>query len=431
MRDINKNIHDTIQKLSHPSLALRYRALIKIREYIKNNQIKRTQKSLGEINNHIHTWFSFSPYSPSMAAYKAWQAGLVVCGVVDHESIAGGKEMQKACKILSLGATVGCELRVNFDKTLLKNKKINNPDTEGIAYTVIHGIGTNMFTQLENFLIPIRKARAIRSEKQTRLLSKILKAVSLPSLIFEKDIVPISQYHSGGSITERHILYACAQKLIEYCGKGKAIVKILRNKFNIRIQTRIREYLLDENNPHYIYDLLGVLKSSLLPQIYIHPNKTECPPVKAVISFAKNIHAIPAYPYLGDVKKSPTGDKKAEKFEDSFLEPLFECISQLGYLACSYMPPRNTAEQLERISALCKQYNLMEISGVDINSSRQEFLYKTPKKYHHLIESAWALVAHEKAVINNSSNVLFNPQNKLNNKNMRQYIQEYVKIHKV
>ena len=43
------------------------------------------------VNNHIHTTYSFSPYSPSAAVYAARAEGLATCGIVDHDSIGGAE----------------------------------------------------------------------------------------------------------------------------------------------------------------------------------------------------------------------------------------------------------------------------------------------------------------------------------------------------
>ena len=75
---------------------------------------------------------------------------------------------------------------------------------------------------------------------------------------------------------------------------------------------------------------------------------------------------------------SPTGDKKAEKFEDDFLDELFEYMESIGLRAVTYMPPRNTPEQLERIHALAATHGMLEISGVDINQPRQRFTCAAP-----------------------------------------------------
>ena len=48
------------------------------------------------INNHIHTTYSFSPYSPTAAVYAARMEGLCTAGIVDHDSIAGAEEFLPA-----------------------------------------------------------------------------------------------------------------------------------------------------------------------------------------------------------------------------------------------------------------------------------------------------------------------------------------------
>lgn len=70
----------------------------------------------------------------------------------------------------------------------------------------------------------------------------------------------------------------------------------------------------------------------------------------------------------GDVGDSVTGDKKTQKFEDDYLDQLFDVIKELNFKAVTYMPSRNTMEQLRRVRALCERYGFFQISGEDINS---------------------------------------------------------------
>ena len=106
------------------------------------------------------------------------------------------------------------------------------------------------------------------------------------------------------------------------------------------------------------------------------------------MNFANSIGAIPAYAYLGDVSESPTGDKSG-KIRGQFPELLFKELKRIGFKAVTYMPPRNTIEQLERVKSLCSSFGFMEISGVDINSSRQVF--SCPEvmfpEFRHLVSS--------------------------------------------
>ena len=45
------------------------------------------------------------------------------------------------------------------------------------------------------------------------------------SLSFEKDVMPLTKYHSGGTVTERHILLSLSNKFIKNFGKGKVLLQ--------------------------------------------------------------------------------------------------------------------------------------------------------------------------------------------------------------
>ena len=378
----------------------------------------KTKESL-EINNHIHTIYSYSPYTPAMAALKAEQAGLAAAGSVDHDSAGAAQEMITACAVLGIGGCCGIELRVDFTQgpngDFLAKRKLNNPDSFGNAYIIIHGIPSTELEKTAAFLKPIREARYLRSRKMTESCNQLLSDAGFKTIDFEKDVIQISQYKKGGEVTERHLMAATAEKIIDRFGRGTELTEGLKKHLNIDPGLKIAKLLSDPDNPHYIYDILGVLKTGLLPHIYIQPDKNECISVKTAVDFALSVNAIPAYSYLGDVGESPTGDKKAEKFEDEFLPELFEEIKHLGFLAVTYMPPRNTPAQIETIQRYAAEGNYMEISGVDINSSRQSF--NCPEVLSpgckHLLDTTWALIAHERFASVDSNWGLFSKNNPL------------------
>jgi hypothetical protein len=358
----------------------------------------------GEINNHIHTIYSFSPYTPSMAALLARNAGLAAAGSVDHDSIAAAEEMLEACAVLGLGGCVGFEVRVSFRTGAggrpgpFAGRKINNPDSVGFAYMTVQGIPKSAIGTAAEFLAPIREERLKRTRAMTVSANAALREAGLEEIDFDRDVYDKSKYAEGGEITERHLLAAAAEKCILKYGKGPELAEALRTKLGVAVSPKIGALLSDADNPHYLFDLLGALKSEFLQKIFIQPDENECIPAERVTAFAGSIAAIPAYAYLGDIKESPTGDKRAEQFEDDFIEELFAEISRLGYKAVAYMPPRNTAEQLARLRRLSTEWGFMEISGVDINSSRQSF--NCPEvlrdEFRHLLDTTWALIAHER-----------------------------------
>lgn len=420
---------DLLQKINDDNSSTQDR-LNALQHFVCEGGLKDYSPITKEINNHIHTMYSFSPYTPSMAALRARQAGLAVAGSVDHDSLEAAVEMTEACKLLGLGCVTGFELRVSFKSTPFAGKKINNPDSTGIVYMTIQGVPVQAQEQVREFLKPIHQQRRNRNIKMVANLNQILRKAQLPELDYEQDVESLSQAALGGSVTERHLLYAFARLLNKEADSPQGLVQLLENQLGLQLSAAQKNRLQEENNPHFLYDLLGLLKSGFLPQIFIQPDESECPPVQEVTAFAHSIGGIPAYAYLGDVGESPTGDKKREQFEDSFLDELITRLPQLGFQAVTYMPPRNTRQQLVRLQGLCQKHNLMEISGVDINSSRQSF--NCPEinlpEFAGLIDSTWALVAHERLATLQPDLGFFSKNNPLASLSLSQRIEAYSQL---
>jgi len=395
-------------------------------------KVRSVGRENAEINNHIHTIYSFSPYTPSMAAFLARDAGLAAAGSVDHDSIAAAAEMIEACAVLGIGGCAGFEMRVSFKNSPFAVRKINNPDSIGLAYTTVQGIPKQSIDLSAQFLAPIRERRLERTRAMTAAANNMLCEADLREIDFRRDILEKSKYCEGGGITERHLLAAIAEKIILEYGRGKTLAEALELKLGLKVSSKLAALLADPENPHYLYDLLGILKSELLGNIFIQPDESECIPADRVTAFAQSASAIPAYAYLGDVGESPTGDKKTEKFEDDYIEELFAELSRLGYRAVAYMPPRNSLEQLRKVRRLCTEWGFMEISGVDINSSRQSFNCPEVmrKEFRHLLDTTWALIAHERLASVDGRFGLFSGLNPLSSLNLESRLAAYAKAGK-
>lgn len=397
------------------------------------NNINSNTQSTEEVNNHVHSHYSFSPYSPTEIITEAIKSGIQIIGLMDHDSVSGANEFLKAGKKYQISTTIGCEIRANLTNTNLYNKQPNNPDEPNIIYMALHGIPADKLVDVDRYLQPIRAARKKRTKKEVDKLNQVLKDKNInQELSFENDILPISKFNHGGTVTERHILFALSNKFILQYPKKDMLLDYIETYFNFSIREDLKQVLLDNNNPYYAYDLLGLLKSSLVPEFFIPSTNEECPCVHEIVDFAKSIGSIPAYAYLGDINDSPTGDKKAQEYEDSYLDELLDELSKIGFQAITYMPPRNTKNQIMRLQKLCKERGLMEISGVDINSPRQSFRCPVilEPEFKHLITSAWALVAHEKLSENDASYGLFYQKSNFYVKNLYDRIQSYAVIGK-
>ncbi|MBO4297290.1 MAG: PHP domain-containing protein [Clostridia bacterium] len=360
-----------------------------------------------DVNNHIHTIFSFSPYSPTAAVWFAWQAGLCTCGLMDHDSIGGAEEFLKAVKLVKMGGTIGTECRVSFINTPFAGRRINNPDQDSIAYMALHGIPHNRIAEVDAFFAPYRERRNARNRRMVEAVNSLMGQYGV-TIDFDRDVLPLSQYAHGGSVTERHLSSALAYRMLEKIGSGEKLVAFIKNTMQLPLSAKIEGYLLDGQNPHAMYDLLGWIKSTLISRFYIDATD-ECPDVRDVLALSERIGAISAYAYLGDVGDSVTGDKRAQKFEDDYLDELVKYLKWLGFRAITYMPSRNTREQLNRVRGLCEQYGLFQISGEDINSPRQSFVCEAQRDpaFSNLYDATWALIAHEWRSTENPDKGLF------------------------
>lgn len=395
-----------IKNLNGGTAETRLAALKSLMEKIQSGEIKKPETG-NDVNNHIHSIYSFSPYSPTKAVWMAYTSGLKTAGIMDHDSVSGTEEFIKAAEIVGMAATVGAEVRVSMKNTRLKGKKINNPDQDEVAYVAMHGIPHTQISKVKEFFKPITEARLKRNRKMVDKINEIMAPYGI-SLDFDGEVIPISMLHEGGSVTERHILYALSLKLVNKLGRGKATIDFLKNDMKIALSSKIEGFLSDENNDCYEYDLLGALKSDLVEKFYI-PATDECVDVREIVKLADETGAILAYAYLGDVGNSVTGDKKTQKFEDDYLDLLFDEIKELGFKAVTYMPSRNTKEQLERVMALCDKHGFFQISGEDINTPRQSFicLAQRDEMFSHLEQATWALIGHEKAATENLEDAMF------------------------
>ena len=391
------DIETSVSQLNAQEKEDRLQAVRDLKAAVDAGQLPKVERK-GECDNHIHSQFSFSPYSPSMIAWKAYEVGLDTCGIVDHESVGGILEFQEACRILGVVPTAGFELRMHCDNTPLAGKKFNNPDQLSVGYFPVHGVPVRSIDQVDAFLAPIRKARELRNRQMTEKINQVVAAHGM-QLDFDKDVIPVSRWTQKGNITERHLLYATAQMMIRHCGKGEGLLDFLTDKLRIQIPEVNRGFLLDVESPIYDFDLTNLLKGFFSELMYIDATHEETPDVREAVPYLNSLGCIPTYTYLGDVRgDSVTGDKKTQKFEDDVLDEMFACLSEYGMRGFSYAPTRNAPDQVARVQELCRRYGMLEVLGEDINQPRQSFVmeHTSDEDKQFFNDSTWAIIGHEK-----------------------------------
>ncbi len=375
------------------------------------------------VNNHIHTCYSFSPYTPSSAVWYAWMAGLQTAGIMDHDSVGGMREFIEAGKIMDMPVTCGFECRVNVDGTPLVGRKINNPDQKSCIYLAMHGIPHTEIDAAEAVLKVLRDRRNDRNRKMVANINALISPYGM-ELDFDRDVYPLSMAEEGGSVTERHICFGLTKKITEAYPDRAAACDFIDRLTGAPMNDKTRTKLLEAPDNFYEYDILGVLKGHLVEKFYVDADE-ECMNVREFTALAKKLGAVSAYAYLGDVGESPTGDKKAQKFEDDYLDELFDTLVDCGFDAVTYMPSRNTKEQLERVMNLCRERGLFQISGEDINSPRQSFICKALADYPHLKTAAYALIGQELAATDNPADAMFSDETRARIPDLEERIRLY------
>jgi len=379
-----------IQILNKLNAPTKQERLANLKEVLKTTQFPPMVPQY--INNHIHTTYSFSPYSPTAAVYAARMEGLCTAGIIDHDSISGAEEFIEAAQIVGMPVTIGMEARIIMDGTRMEGRRTNNPDQIGVSYMTIQGVPHDKIPVLTEFFKPYKEARHARNRK---MIEKVNALVGV-ELDYDRDVLPLSLAEEGGGVTERHLMYALAIELVKQVGKGQGMIDKL-TAMGMNLSEKQKTMLMDTEYPFYEYDVLGMLKGTFVPMIFIDATD-ECPKLSDMVKLCKQINAYLCYAYLGDVGDSVTGDKKAQKFEDDYLEEVFQCLQEEGVTAVTYMPTRNTPQQLERLRSLCDEYNMFQISGEDINTPRQSFIIKAMENpmFQNLIDATWKLIEHEK-----------------------------------
>ncbi len=372
---------ENFHKLSASDKFVRLNALNSLSEAIKRGELKR-EVSEGGVSNHIYTSYSFSPYTPSKAAFMGYMSGLETIGIIDRDTVSGAKEFLAACDMLGIAATFGAESLVDFSSTALKEFHLNCEEQPSLAYCVLHGIPHQSIDRFTGYFEYYADKRVERLKKMVEKYNEMLSANGI-LIDYEKDIASLACVSDGGVVTEEHLLLGVANKILEKFDKGEDIIEFFLGELELELSDEQKKFLRDKFNPGYELDMVDVLRQDLL-SMWVDADE-ECPDVKEFARIAKETGAILAYSYSGN--------------EEASASELFSVLKNLGFNGISYEHSKLTAEQLEEIRSLCGKLDLLQINGEIINRPRQSFVVEkvNTADFDYLKDVSWAIVGHEKA----------------------------------
>lgn len=375
-----------IGKLNSKSDLVRFAALklLKRRE-LKDPSLKPSLND-EEITLNIHTYYSFSPYSPTQAAYSAYKRAVKLACICDYATVSGVKEFSARCRYLGVIPLAGVEV------TAVSGGKL---------YPVsVYGLSEKDCKDVEPFLKKFRLSRVENARKAAELINRRFKKSGV-SIDFDKDVLTDVKKRKGGTVTYKHIYYAFGKKLIEKFGQGKPLADFVR--YNLCVDVSESEYnlLCDGKNPFYIYDLVLALRANL------HFSSPEgLPALENVVAAAKARSLVVACEF-----KSAAGWLENELGEENARAEFEKFVTEakaLGFNAMCLHGKSVSEKTLELYADILEKSEMLAIPLERIEYPRSKFENKVSGVLKSTFaKCAYAIAGNAESVHNNPSDGLF------------------------
>lgn len=120
--------NELISRISRADITAdeRLEALGEVMKKVRSGEIETPERGIF-VNNHIHTSYSFSPYTPTSALFNAWRAGLRTAGIMDHDSVGGMREFIRAGEIIGMPITCGIRMQSERRHNTARRQKNQQP----------------------------------------------------------------------------------------------------------------------------------------------------------------------------------------------------------------------------------------------------------------------------------------------------------------
>lgn len=235
---INKRLVDALNS------KFQWVRLSALKKIAKTQEFDSVQKTF-DTALQIHTYHSFSQFSPSLSAYVAHKFGLRVAGNMDNYTFKGAKEFIKASRILGLTYSIGTKFRLNFNEADVK-----------LANVAVMGVAVRFIDQIQGALEKYRKRQIENVKLTVEAINKRFKKFNV-QIDFEKDVAKTVKNGKEGVYLSKIAYLALARKLLKIYDPQKIIETLA--SLNINLTPEQRELLTMEVNVYRDFDLCKAL----------------------------------------------------------------------------------------------------------------------------------------------------------------------------
>ena len=371
-----------IEKLNNKLAFVRKASLKELKKRERADHSLVPNQNLHEVNMNIHTSYSFSPYSPTLAGYMAYKSGIKIACACDYGTLSGNDEFEYACEYLNINTVNG------FEVTL-----VNAKGEEGIYgfYGINKNASSEFLPMLENF-------RSVCFKRVSNVCEKInKKLVKFDILVdFEKDVCKNANTKKGATLTLKHLYKATSEKIIEKFTKGRALADFLRNTLCLDIEEGAYNLLCDPNNPFYVYDLISALRNNFSA---VEGGLTP-PALSDYLAVALKNSVIVSYEYHAPnnwLKNQTESQKTTEDFEN-----VLKGLKNEGVNAISISANNLSEKLLEEFVKLAEKNEMIVVFNERVEYPRDHFESLAPVAIKPYLEKcAYALLGNYLSALNN------------------------------
>ncbi len=324
----------------------------KLLKWFKGRDIAKTL----EVNNHIHTPYSFSAFdSIQQAISLAKDEGIQILGINDFFVRDGYEEFAKECYSNEIFPLFNIEFIALSKEDQKNNVRVNDPNNPGRTYLSGKGLSFPAKISEENR----KKLEALVKESQVQVENMIAKLNDhMKSKGYDLSFSMDEMYgkYAKKLVRERHIATALRKKATEQFDSEKEQIEFF---------TKIFDGQAPKSDINNAVEFENEIRSKLLKAggvAFVEEDEKAFLEVSEIRNLIIDMGGLPTYPLLLDDKNGDFTDFESDR------EKLCNTLKERGIFSIELIPHRNSFENLKKYVEYFYQQGFVVSFGTEHNT---------------------------------------------------------------
>lgn len=310
-----------------------------------------------EVNNHIHSPYSFSAFREIRESVRlAKKEGVNVLGINDFYVTDGHGEFIKECSRQGVFPLLNIEF-IGVSKSHQKEGiRVNDPGNPGRIYISGKGLAhpSLLDGERKEWLAEIVRESNMQVAKMVDLLNRWLEYQGVEIAL---SVEEIKNKYARNLLRERHVAKAMRVEVEKMAKEKKEYGELLRKVYGGKrsekpmgdttgLEEELRSRLLKAGGPAFVPE-----------------DEAAFPRIEVIIKLIRDAGGIPTYPFLLD----GTGGEYTEFERDP--GSLHDFLNSRGIRSVEFIPPRNRPDALKSRASYFYKMGYVVTFGTEHNSS--------------------------------------------------------------